>query len=131
MEDPASLGEDSPVLDPPSHAVEHNRSAWAWLPGTILIRCAHDEWHISWTVVASRQEHHNAIVGVHGIGTYAYFREHGSPEKAAEAISGDWTSRLSSSLGAQPAEVSIAAPAAPLILSDRRPAAECSEGGTN
>jgi hypothetical protein len=46
--DQTQFPEDSPVLVwyPPLDADQKDRSAWAWLPGTILSRCAADEWHV-------------------------------------------------------------------------------------
>jgi hypothetical protein len=40
--------DDSPVLVwyPPAGADDHDRSTWAWLPGSVLSRCASDEWHV-------------------------------------------------------------------------------------
>ncbi|GAA0986678.1 hypothetical protein GCM10009555_064610 [Acrocarpospora macrocephala] len=44
---PTSLPENTPVLVwyPLSEAVEQDRTAWAWLPGTVLSQCRPDEWH--------------------------------------------------------------------------------------
>jgi hypothetical protein len=47
------------------------------------------------------------IVGVHGIGNYSYYREHGSVEKAAQAISDDWTEWLSIACVGQPMPVTV------------------------
>lgn len=39
------------------------------------------------------------IVGVHGIGNYSYFRDAGTPEAAAEAVSLAWSGHLTTGLG--------------------------------
>ena len=40
--------DDSPVLVryPRDKEERGDRSAWAWLPGTILSQCGPDEWHV-------------------------------------------------------------------------------------
>jgi hypothetical protein len=48
-EPPKSFPNDSFVLVwyPPVDAKDADRTSWAWLPGTIISRVAHDEWYVA------------------------------------------------------------------------------------